>query len=138
MVEADKKKNFAIIEASFASATQVSVFWRYLELQVSDWADSFCFGTITSGSMIHMKTISSNLSCIKEAKDGNWRVQNWWRMKDILTKDVWWWILSEGDSLKDYCLWSFIINIKFHCNFKKWLSLENFRERCKNFKDRCS
>ena len=80
------RRRFEIIEASFASAEQVSVFWRYLKLHVSDWADSIWVRKLTSGAMIRMKTISSDSACRRNAKDRNCGVRNWRRMKDVLRR----------------------------------------------------
>ena len=54
------------------------------------------------------------------------------------TKDAWRGMLSEWHSLKDmhpkdFYWWSFIINIRVHCNFSLSIfSLENLRERLRN------
>ena len=71
---------YEVERASFGSAAQVSVFWRYLELRVSDWADSFWVGKLTSGATISMKKTSSDSACIKEEKDEKWRLRVWRRI----------------------------------------------------------
>ena len=63
------ERRFEVMEASFRFAAYVSVFWGYLEIHVSDLAESFWVGKIASRATIHIKTISSDSAFIKEEKE---------------------------------------------------------------------
>ena len=115
------RRIFEIIEASFASAARVSVFWRYLELQVSDWADSFWVGNLSSGvrfvwrSYLHILLVSrrQRMASVGFEIDEGWRIF-WRRMfsdefsaKETVWRTKWpslrygrWRILYKGYGLK--------------------------------------
>ena len=95
-VEADKKKildNWSFLRICCARLSILKISWAT--------GVGLSCGKLTSGAIIRMKTMSSDSACIRNAKHNKCGVRNWRRMNDILTKDVWWWILSEGNSPKD-------------------------------------